>query len=50
MGTLGELLNFFWGRRMYWILPMLIALILFAIFILFSAGSSTMAPFIYVLF
>jgi hypothetical protein len=50
MGTLGELLNFFWGRRMYWVLPMLIALILFAIFILFSAGSSTMAPFIYVLF
>jgi hypothetical protein len=50
MGTLGELLNFFWGRRMYWVLPMLIALILFAMFILFSAGSSTMAPFIYVLF
>jgi hypothetical protein len=50
MGTLGELLNFFWGRRMYWVLPMLIALILFAVFILFSAGSSTMAPFIYVLF
>lgn len=50
MGTLGELLNFFWGRRMFWVLPMLIALILFAMFILFSAGSSTMAPFIYVLF
>jgi hypothetical protein len=50
MGTLGELLNFFWGRRMYWVLPMLVALILFAMFILFSAGSSTMAPFIYVLF
>jgi len=50
MGTLGELLNFFWGRRMYWVLPMLIALILFAMFILFSAGSSTMAPFVYVLF
>jgi hypothetical protein len=50
MGTLGELLNFFWGRRMYWVLPMLVALIIFAMFILFSAGSSTMAPFIYVLF
>lgn len=50
MGTLGELLLFFWGRRMYWVLPMLIALILFAMFILLSAGSSTMAPFIYVLF
>ena len=50
MGTFGELLNFFWGRRMFWVLPMLVALILFAMFILFSAGSSTMAPFIYVLF
>jgi hypothetical protein len=50
MGTFGELLNFFWGRRMFWVLPMLVALIIFAIFILFSAGSSTMAPFIYVLF
>src|SRR5688572_27843456 len=43
MGTFGELLNFFWGRRMFWVLPMLVALIIFAIFILFSAGSSTMA-------
>jgi hypothetical protein len=49
MGVLGELLAFLWKRKLYWMLPMVITLLVFALLIML--GSSTPAgTFIYTLF
>jgi uncharacterized protein involved in cysteine biosynthesis len=47
MGTMGELLRFMWKRKLYWLLPMMIFLVIL-IFIVVAGG--TAAPFIYTLF
>ena len=44
-----ELLRFFWERKLWWLMPMLILLIIFGFLIIF-AQSSAVAPFIYTLF
>ena len=44
-----ELLRFFWERKLWWMMPMLILLIIFGFLIIF-AQSSAVAPFIYTLF
>lgn len=49
LGTLGELLAFLWKRKLYWMLPMVITLIVFALVILFGSASP-LSPFIYTLF
>lgn len=49
MGILGELLQFLWKRRLWWLIPMIIILVLFGLLLLFTQGSSV-APFIYTLF
>jgi uncharacterized membrane protein len=48
-GIASELLQFFWERKLWWLMPMLIVLILFGFLIIF-AQSSAIAPFIYTLF
>jgi len=48
-GIASELLQFFWQRRLWWIMPMLILLIIFGFLIIF-AQSSAIAPFIYTIF
>lgn len=49
LGVLGELLLFLWKRKLYWMLPMVIVLVVVALLIV--AGSSTPAgAFIYTLF
>jgi len=49
LGILGELLRFFWIRKLWWLMPMIIVLILFAVLLIFAQGSAV-APFIYTLF
>jgi len=49
LGVLGELLSFLWRRKLYWMLPMVIVLLVFALLILIG-GSSPISPFIYTLF
>ena len=49
MGVLGELLAFLWKRKLYWMLPMVITLLVFAALIVLG-GSSPISPFIYTLF
>lgn len=49
LGVLGELLTFLWKRKLYWMLPMVITLIVFALLIVVG-GSSPLSPFIYTLF
>jgi Family of unknown function (DUF5989) len=49
MGILGELLSFLWKRKLYWLIPMILLLIVFAVFIILQSNPVT-APFIYSLF
>lgn len=49
LGILGELIKFFWKRRMFWLLPMIIILVLVTGVIML--GSSTgLGPLIYSIF
>ena len=49
LGIVGELFGFLWRRKMWWMIPMMVVLLLFGALIVF-AGSSPIAPFIYTLF
>ncbi len=49
LGIIGELLTFLWRRKLWWLLPMILVLVLFAALLIFAQGSAV-APFIYTLF
>jgi len=49
LGILGELLRFFWKRRMYWLIPMIVVIIIFGGLILLG-GTGILSPFIYSVF
>lgn len=49
MGIMGELLQFMWERKLWWMMPMVFVLLLLGILLIF-AQSSAVAPFIYTLF
>ena len=49
MGVMGELLAFLWKRKLYWMLPMVITLLVFALLIMLGSASPAGA-FIYTLF
>lgn len=46
LGIWGELLSFLWRRKLYWLLPMIIALSLIVVFVLLASNPVT-APFVY---
>jgi hypothetical protein len=46
LGIIGELLRFLWARKLWWLIPMILALLAFGILMLL-ATSSILAPFIY---
>jgi hypothetical protein len=49
MGVMGELLQFLWKRKLYWMIPMVATLLIFAVLIV-AANSSVIAPFLYPIF
>ena len=49
LGTAGELLRFLWERKLWWMIPMVVVLVLCGA-LLILAQSSAIAPFIYTLF
>jgi len=49
LGIMGELLSFFWRLKWWWLTPMILMLLLFSAFVIFSQ-SAAVAPFIYTLF
>jgi drug/metabolite transporter superfamily protein YnfA len=49
LGIFGELLVFLWQRKLWWMIPMIVVLILFGFLLIFTQ-SSAVAPFIYTLF
>ena len=49
LGIVGELMRFLWARKLWWLIPMIIALLVFGALILLGA-SGVLSPFIYSLF
>ena len=49
LGILGELFAFLWAAKMWWIIPMIVALIAFALLIVLGSASGG-GPLIYTLF
>lgn len=45
----GELLQFMWQRKLWWMIPMIIVLLFFGLIMIFAQGTAV-APFIYTLF
>jgi hypothetical protein len=45
-GVLGELMQFLWKRKLYWLIPVMITLALFALLIV-VAGSGPLSAFLY---
>lgn len=49
LGVSGELLRFLWQRKLWWLIPMVTVLIIFALLLVFASASGV-GPFIYTLF
>lgn len=49
LGIVGELFAFLWAAKMWWLIPMIIALLVFAVLIAFGAAGGG-GPLIYTLF
>ena len=49
MGIIGERFAFLWKKKMWWLMPMIVMLLIFTALIVFAQGSA-LAPFIYTLF
>jgi hypothetical protein len=49
MGTVGELFEFLWRNKRWWLIPVVVVLVLVGIILIFSQ-SSAIGPFIYSLF
>ena len=49
VGIVGELLNFLWKRKLWWLIPMVAVLLLFGLLLIFASASG-LGPFIYTLF
>lgn len=46
MGVLGELFSYLWKQKLYWLIPMVVVLAVFAVIIVLGSNPVT-APFIY---
>jgi hypothetical protein len=49
LGIAGELLAFLWQRKLWWLIPMVLVLLVFG-GLMVTAQSSALGPFIYTLF
>ena len=49
MGVLGELMGFLWKRKLFWLIPMLLTLVVFAVIIILGSTGPG-GVFIYTLF
>jgi hypothetical protein len=49
IGVVGELLSYLWQRKLWWLIPMVTVLLLFALLLIFASASGV-GPFIYTLF
>ncbi len=50
LGIIGELMRFLWARKLWWMIPMIAALLIVGVIIIIGAVAPGAAPFIYSLF
>lgn len=48
-GVVGELFRFLWQRKLWWLIPMVVVLMVFGCLLIFASASG-IGPFIYTLF
>ena len=49
LGTVGEFLAFLWRRKLWWLIPLTLAILMVGLLLIFGEASG-IAPFIYTLF
>jgi hypothetical protein len=49
-GIIGELFKFLKKRKLWWLMPMIVMLLIVGVLLILATVSSTFAPFIYTLF
>jgi len=49
VSIVGQLLNFLWQRKLWWLIPMVVVLLVFGLLLIFASASG-IGPFIYTLF
>ena len=49
LGTVGELITFLWRRKLWWLIPLTMAIIMVRLLLVFGEASGV-APFLYSLF
>ena len=49
VSIVGQLLNFLWQRKLWWLIPMVVVLLVFGLLLVFASASG-IGPFIYTLF
>jgi hypothetical protein len=49
VGIVGQILNFLWQRKLWWLIPMVAVLLLFGLLVILASASGV-GPFIYTLF
>jgi len=49
LGIIGELIEFLWKNKKWWLIPMVLVLVLFGMLLVFASASG-IAPFIYTIF
>lgn len=49
LGIIGEFMTFLWRRKLWWMMPMIVVLMMLGLLMVF-AQSSAISPFIYTLF
>ena len=47
--VVGELFSFLWKRKLWWLIPMVVTLLVFGLLLVFTTASGV-GPFIYTLF
>ena len=47
--VVGEVFSFLWKRRLWWLMPMILILVVFGLLMIFAQATG-IAPFIYTLF
>jgi hypothetical protein len=50
MGIIGELMRFLWMRKLWWLIPMIVALLVVGGLIVIALVAGPASPFIYTLF
>jgi hypothetical protein len=48
-GVVGEVFSFLWKRKLWWLMPMILILVVFGLLLIFAQATG-IAPFIYTLF